>query len=151
MKQRTVEIIVGIFVLIAAVALLILALQISGLTNTDKSTSYRVKAEFDNVGSLKIGAPVSIAGVKIGDVDQISLNPQTYRAIVLMEIYSKNSILPTDTSASIFTAGILGSQYIGLTPGFATTDLANGGQIQNTHSALILENLIGQLIFNMKK
>ncbi len=151
MKQRTIEIIVGIFVLAAAIALLVLAMEISGLTNTDKSTSYRIKADFDNVGSLKIGAPVSISGVKIGDVDNITLDPQTYRAVVLMEIYSKKSILPTDTSASIFTAGILGSQYISLTPGFASTDLGEGGQIQNTHSALILENLIGQLIFNMKK
>ena len=151
MKQRTIEIIVGIFVLAAAVALLVLAMEISGLTNTDKSTSYRIKAEFDNVGSLKIGAPVSISGVKIGDVDAITLDPQTYRAVVLMEIYSKKSVLPSDTSASIFTAGILGSQYISLTPGYATTDLTQGGQIQNTHSALILENLIGQLIFNMKK
>lgn len=151
MKQRTIEIIVGIFVLAAAVALLVLAMEISGLTNTDKSTSYRIRAEFDNVGSLKIGAPVSISGVKIGDVDAITLDPQTYRAVVLMEIYSKKSILPTDTSASIFTAGILGSEYISLTPGFASTDLMEGGQIQNTHSALILENLIGQLIFNMKK
>jgi phospholipid/cholesterol/gamma-HCH transport system substrate-binding protein len=150
-KQRTIEIIVGIFVLAAAIALLVLAMEISGLTNTDKSTSYRIKADFDNVGSLKIGAPVSISGVKIGDVDNITLDPQTYRAVVLMEIYSKKSILPTDTSASIFTAGILGSQYISLTPGFASTDLGEGGQIQNTHSALILENLIGQLIFNMKK
>lgn len=151
MKQRTIEIIVGIFVLAAAIALLMLAMEISGLTNTDKSTSYRIKADFDNVGSLKIGAPVSISGVKIGDVDNITLDPQTYRAVVVMEIFSKKSILPTDTSASIFTAGILGSQYISLTPGFAATDLGQGGQIQNTHSALILENLIGQLIFNMKK
>jgi phospholipid/cholesterol/gamma-HCH transport system substrate-binding protein len=150
-KQRSIEIIVGIFVLAAAIALLVLAMQISGLTNTNKSTSYHVKAEFDNVGSLKIGAPVSISGVKIGDIDAISLDPQTYRAVVLMEIYSKTSVLPTDTSASIFTAGILGSQYISLTPGFATTILTDNGQIQNTHSALILENLIGQLIFNMKK
>jgi len=150
-KQRTIEIIVGIFVLAAAIALLVLAMEISGLTNTDKSTSYRIKAEFDNVGSLKVGAPVSISGVKIGDVDAITLDPQTYRAVVLMEIYSKKSVLPTDTSASIFTAGILGSQYISLTPGFANTALMSGGQIQNTHSALILENLIGQLIFNMKK
>ncbi|MSP52890.1 MAG: outer membrane lipid asymmetry maintenance protein MlaD [Gammaproteobacteria bacterium] len=151
MKQRTIDVIVGVFVLAAAIALLVLAMKISGLTNTNKSTSYHIKADFDNVGSLKIGAPVSISGVKIGDVDSITLDPQTYRAVVLMEISSKESVLPTDTSASIFTEGILGSQYISLTPGFATKNLTEGGQIQNTHSALILENLIGQLIFNMKK
>ena len=151
MKQRGAEIFVGIFVLIAIVALLVLALRVSGLTDIDRANSYEVVAEFDNIGGLKVGAPVSVAGVKIGEVDDIYLDKQTFRARVFLDIFSKKSLLPMDTSASIYTSGILGAQYISLTPGFAEQNLKDKEQIQTTHSALVLESLIGQLLFNLKK
>jgi phospholipid/cholesterol/gamma-HCH transport system substrate-binding protein len=151
MRQRSVDILVGLFVLIAVLALLVLALKVSGLTNLDSSTGYQVSAEFDNVGGLKIGAPVSIAGVKVGVVDDIVLDPVTFRAKAMVEIFNKVTQIPSDSSASILTAGILGAQYVGLTPGFSTQSLVNNGSIKTTHSALVLENLIGQLMYNLKK
>ena len=151
MKQRTIEIFVGFFVLIAIVALIILALKVSGFSTSRSSTSYQLTANFDNIGGLKKGAPVTVAGVKIGDVQSIILDPVSYQAIVVLDIDSASSKIPVDTSASILTAGILGAQYIGLSPGFSEQFLADKGKIQTTHSALVLENLIGQLIFNLKK
>lgn len=151
MQQRIVEIFVGLFVLLAIVALLVLALRVSGLTDLDTANGYEVMAEFDNIGGLKIGAPLSIAGVKVGEIDAIQLDPETYRAEVVMEVYKSTTKIPTDSSASILTAGILGAQYVGLTPGFADDNLKNKQTIKTTHSALVLENLIGQLMYNLKK
>lgn len=150
MQQRIVEIFVGLFVLLALVAMLVLALRVSGLTDLDSGRGYEVIAEFDNIGGLKIGAPLSIAGVKVGEVDEIRLDPETFRAEVVMEIYSPTTKIPTDSSASILTAGILGAQYVGLTPGFSDDNLKNRQTIKTTHSALVLENLIGQLMFHLK-
>lgn len=150
MSQRVVEILVGFFVLLAVAALLVLAMKVSGLSDLKTSSSYVVTADFDNIGGLKVGAPVSVAGVKVGRVDDIVLNPQTYRAEVIMDIYSNKTQIPSDSSASVLTAGILGAQYIGLTPGFTDTYLKNNASIQTTHSALVLENLIGQLMFHLK-
>jgi phospholipid/cholesterol/gamma-HCH transport system substrate-binding protein len=151
MNKRTVEVMVGLFVLLAFILLLFLALRVSGFTDNSFKNGYTVSAEFDNVGALNEGALVSIAGVKIGEIDSIVLDPTTYRADVVMQIYSKKTLLPIDSSASIYTQGILGAQYIGLTSGFAETNLQNKGEIRTTHSALILENLIGQFLFKMKK
>ena len=151
MTQRVIEIFVGLFIVLALVALLVLAIRVSGFTGGDNKDGYVVTAEFDNIGGLKVNAPVQIAGVKVGEVVSITLDQQTFRADVTMDIFSKNTMIPSDSSASIFTAGILGAQYISLTPGFATTNLTDQSQIQATHSALILENLIGQLVFNMNK
>ena len=151
MTQRVIEIFVGLFIVLALVALLVLAIRVSGFTGGDTKDGYVVTAEFDNIGGLKVNAPVQIAGVKVGEVVSITLDQQTFRADVTMDIFSKNTMIPSDSSASIFTAGILGAQYISLTPGFATTNLTDQSQIQATHSALILENLIGQLVFNMNK
>ncbi len=151
MTQRVIEILVGLFIVLAFIALLVLAVRVSGFTNNNTQDGYMISAAFDNVGGLKVDAPVQIAGVKVGEVTSITLDQQTFRADVRMDIYSKNTLLPSDSSASIFTAGILGAQYINITPGFAATNLIDQGQIQSTHSALILENLIGQLVFNMNK
>jgi len=151
MTQRVIEILVGLFIVLAFIALLVLAVRVSGFTDNNTKDGYVISAEFDNIGGLKSNAPVQSAGVKVGEVTGISLDQQTYRADVTMEIFSKNTMIPSDSSASIFTAGILGAQYISLTPGFSTTNLTDQSQIQSTHSALILENLIGQLVFNMNK
>lgn len=135
--------------ILGIIALVFLALKVSGLTNYRSSGYYAVTADFDNTGSLKVRAPVSIAGVHVGQVGAISLNPVTYRATVTLLLNDKTKI-PTDSAASIYTQGLLGSNYISLSPGYADTNLKNGGQIQSTTSALILEKLIGQFIFSLK-
>lgn len=131
-------------------ALLVLAFRVSGLSTYASHNSYKVIAEFENIGDLKPRAPVTIAGVRIGEVVAIILNPKTYRAQVQMHINGKDNV-PTDSSASIVTAGLLGANYVALTPGFDELFLKDGSIIADTHPALQLETMIGQLMFNMKK
>lgn len=149
-RTKMMEFLVGLFMLIGVLGFLVLAFNISGLTSIGNGEYYRVYAEFDNIGSLKARAPVSIAGVAIGRVVSIVLDPKTFRAKVTMKIEEKTAALPVDTSASILTQGLLGSNYISLTPGFEQKVLKSGDMIETTHSALILENLIGQLMYNLK-
>jgi len=130
-------------------AFFMLALKVSGLSNGIYQKGYQIKANFDNIGSLKPKAPVTIAGVKIGQVTRVELDKTTYKAMVVMEIDSSQNSLPKDSSASNFTEGLLGSNYIGLTPGYDETFLKGGDTIQNTHPALVLESLIGQLMFKL--
>ena len=130
-------------------ALLMLALKMSGLTSSIGSNGYRVKANFDNIGGLRPRAPVSLSGVRIGQVTEIELDPASFKAVVTMQIEKQQNQLPSDTAASIFTEGLLGANYVSLTPGFNETYLKNGDAIQETHPALVLENLIGQLIFKL--
>ena len=149
--RRNLELLVGFFMLLGIAALLMLALQVSGLTqNIGHRNSYTLSAQFDNIGGLKVRAPVAIAGVRIGEVTNITLDPVTFRAVVNMNIDKKNNDLPIDTSASILTAGLLGANYISLTPGYQDALLKNGEMIQKTSPALILEDLIGQLLFSLK-
>lgn len=150
MQKRFIEVLVGLFMLAGLASLAMLALRVSGLTQHQSTHSYKIFAEFDNIGSLKERAPVRIAGVRIGQVEKIELQNQNYRARVTLSIDKKESNLPTDTAASILTEGLLGSNYISLTPGFDTASLKNGSMIATTHPALILENLIGQLLFSLK-
>ena len=131
-------------------ALLVLAFKVSGLSSSIGENGYNITAAFDNVGGLKVRSPVSLAGVHIGEVSAIKLDNVQFKAIVTMKIDSKYKQLPVDTSASILTQGLLGANYISLTPGFAQTFLNNNAIVQDTHPALILEDLIGQLIFSLK-
>lgn len=147
MRNRSIDIFVGIFMVIGMLALLFLAIHVSGLTPASQSDHYRLVAEFDNVGSLKQRAPVRIAGVTIGRVDSILLDRKTFRAKVVLLIENHSNQLPTDTEARIQTEGILGANYVALTPGFDQVNLTEGDQIAITHPALILENLIGQMLF----
>lgn len=149
-RTRIIELAVGLFIIFGALALIGLAFKVSGLTSMTSNGYYTVYAEFDNVGDLKVRAPVRIAGVSVGQVENIWLDPSTFRAKVTLLINSKDNKIPMDTSASIFTEGILGSNYISLSPGYEEKFLKNGSLITNTHPALILENLIGQLVFSMK-
>ncbi len=151
MKQnRMIETVVGLFLLAGFVALLVLAFWVSGLTNMGRSHYYTVYADFDNIGGLKARAPVAIAGVKIGKVSAITLDPKTFRAHVTIEIDRGVHDIPFDSSASILTQGLLGSNYISILPGFEEKELKPGEVIETTHSALILENIVGQLIYNVK-
>jgi phospholipid/cholesterol/gamma-HCH transport system substrate-binding protein len=149
-RERIIEIWVGFFVLFGILALLVLAFKVSGLSSAIGENGYDITASFDNVGGLKVRSPVSLAGVHIGEVSTIKLDNVQFKAIVTMKIDPKYKKLPVDTSASILTQGLLGANYISLTPGFAHMFLKNESVIQDTHPALILENLIGQLIFSLK-
>lgn len=149
-QKRILEMTVGLFMIAGILSVLLLVLKVSGLSQSASSDNYRVVAEFDNIGSLKARAPVRIAGVKIGQIEKIELQDQRFKAKVTLLINKKENHLPSDTSASILTEGLLGSNYISLTPGYEDELLKNGSVIENTHPALILENLIGQLLFSLK-
>jgi phospholipid/cholesterol/gamma-HCH transport system substrate-binding protein len=148
MKTRNTEILVGTFVLLGFVALFFLALKAANLGNFSTEPTYAISARFDNIGGLKARAPVRSAGVTVGRVTAITLDPKTYQGVVSMDI--RNGFqFPKDSSAKILTAGLLGDQYVGLEPGAAEANLAAGATITQTQSALVLENLIGQMLFNM--
>lgn len=150
--KKIIEVLVGFLMLLGIVALVFLALKVSGLTSySSKESFYKVIAEFDNVGSLKVRAPVMVAGVKIGQVGAINLDPVTFRAKVVLLIYNYQNKLPSDTSASIYTQGLLGANYVSLTPGYAATFLNQNSRIETTQPAIILEKLIGQFMFNLQK
>ncbi len=148
-NNKIVEILVGLFILGGICALLVLALKVSGLGNTVGNNGYHINAAFDNVGDLKIRAPVTISGVRVGEVTGIKLDQQTFRAVVTMQISPDQNEIPLDSSASILTQGLLGSNYISLTPGFDNSFLKEGDKINNTHPAIILENIIGQVMYKL--
>lgn len=148
LQQRIVEITVGLFILAGIVALLVLALKVSNLgAFTGAADGYHVTAKFENIGGLKSRSPVTIAGVLVGRVESINFDAQTQQAVVHLNI-SDDYELSADTSASIFTAGLLGEQYLGLEPGGDERILKDGDEIKLTQSALVLEQLIGQFLFN---
>ncbi|MCD6046409.1 MAG: mlaD [Gammaproteobacteria bacterium] len=150
MNSRFVETFVGFFMLLGVLALLVLALQVSGLsTELTGQNGYKVTAAFDNIGDLKVRAPVTIGGVRVGQVSSISLDPISFKANVTILLDSNQNKIPSDSSASIYTAGLLGANYISLTPGFDNDFLHNGSVISQTHPAIVLENLIGQLMFKL--
>lgn len=146
-STRTVEISTGLFVLLGFAALFFLVTQI---TNRELSlngdSTYEVHAHFENVGSLKPGAAVSMAGVTVGRVDSIAFDQQVYKAVVRMRIDSAFDRIPADSDASIMTAGLLGGQYIGITAGGAEEFMKEGHRIELVQDALVLENLINQMV-----
>lgn len=146
--NRWVEIVVGLFVLAGIAAFFVLALKVSDLSQFGGGNGYTLTADFDDIGGLKVRAPVTVAGVTVGRVTSIGFDSNTYQAVVHMTIEHKYDKFPTDTSARIFTAGLLGEQYISLQPGGSEHYLKNGDRIQLTQSALVLEQLIGQFLFN---
>ncbi|MCC6870504.1 MAG: outer membrane lipid asymmetry maintenance protein MlaD [Burkholderiales bacterium] len=147
MKRTTIDLWVGIFVTIGFAAIVFLALKVGNLASLETRPSYRLDAEFDNIGGLKLRAPVKAAGVIVGRVETIRLDPKNYEAVVTMRI-DKGYEFSKDTIASILTSGLLGEVYIGLDAGGAPTMLADGGRIGKTQSAIVLEKLIGQFLFD---
>ena len=145
MNKRGIETLVGFFVLIGLLAVVFLALKAANLTTIGGSQGYSVTARFDNIGGLKPRSAVRSAGVTVGRVSSISLDPKTFQGVVTMEIDASVQF-PKDSSAKILTAGLLGDQYIGIEPGSSDENLAAGGKISQTQSAVVLENLIGQFI-----
>lgn len=147
MGRRGIESLVGVFVLLGLVAIFYLALKAANLASFNTGETYTLTAKFDNIGGLKVRAPVRSAGVTIGRVASIALDTRTYQGLVTLEI-QKSIEFPVDTSAKILTAGLLGDQYIGLEPGGDDKMLKPGDTIKMTQSAVVLENLIGQFLYN---
>jgi phospholipid/cholesterol/gamma-HCH transport system substrate-binding protein len=147
-SSRQLEMLVGVFMAIGLVALFFLAMQVSNLGTLHTGDSYRVQARFDNIGSLKVKAPVTMAGVEVGRVAQIGFDKERFQAVVGLDIYAEYDEIPEDTYAKILTAGLLGEQYVGLDPGGSDEVLKDGSEIEITQSALVLEEVIGQFIFS---
>lgn len=148
MRTRKLELTVGLFILAGLLALLILAVRISGLTLSPGGDSYTVYAHFDNVSGLTSRSKVTMAGVTIGQVKSISFDKNRYTGLVEMAISSDVDTLPADSTASIVTAGLLGEKYIGISVGGDDLVLADGDEIFDTQSALVLEELIGRFLLN---
>ena len=148
-QSKTIEIWVGLFVAIGVIALFFMAMQVSNLGDLKMSDeSYRIIARFANAGSLKVRAPVSVAGVHIGRVSNIRFDKDNYEAVVEMRIEPEFDTLPKDTTASVLTQGLLGEQYIGLTPGGDEEFLKDGEEIELTQSAMVLEQVISRFLFS---
>ncbi len=147
MQQRKIEIAVGVFILLGLAAMAFLALQVSGLSlNAAKRDTYRISASFNNVAGLTARAQVQVAGVQVGHVTGIHIDPLTVRAVVDMAIDEEVDYLTSDSIASIKTAGVLGEQYISIAPGAEPDILGEGGVIYDTQSAMVLEDLIGKFM-----
>lgn len=156
-KQKTIDFYVGLFMILAMIGLTIMVMKVSGINNLLHSDGYHVYAEFANIGGLKVRAPVTVAGVKIGEVSKIELQPADLNARVTLTLNKDKPIPAMDASARILTEGLLGSNYISIVPGFDDEEnpdhnfLREGDIIAKTQEAIILENLIGQLLFNINK
>ncbi len=150
-SNRTLEIGTGLFVLLGFAALVFLTTQLpaSGLKLGGAKAGYHVTADFDNIGDLKVGSPVTMAGVRVGEVDGIRFDPKTYKAVVAMRIDPQYNQIPEDSFASIQTQGLLGGKYIGISPGGLDTYLKNGSTIDQTQSAIVLESLINKFFANV--
>ncbi len=146
-NTRALEIGVGVFVALGLAAFIMLALQVSDLSQFGNEDGYAVTARFDNIGGLKVRSPVTMAGVRLGRVSAIGFDEESFEAVVEMRIQPQYSAIPEDSSASILTSGLLGEQYIGLEPGGSLDSLQPGGEILYTQSALVLEQVIGKFLF----
>lgn len=146
--KARIELAVGFFVVIGIAALVMLSLKVSNLSSFSGGKGYDVIVKFENIGGLKVRAPVMMAGVRIGEVSDIALDTQLFEAKVTLSINEKYDQLPLDTSASIFTSGLLGEQYVSLEPGGETKVLSQGDTISLSQSAVVLEQVLGQFLFS---
>ncbi|MHB1543832.1 MAG: outer membrane lipid asymmetry maintenance protein MlaD [Gammaproteobacteria bacterium] len=147
MRQSSVlEVTTGLFVVLGIAALFYLATQTTDYRTVSGSQSYIVRAYFNNVGGLHVGAPVQMGGVTVGRVVGIHYSMKRYQAVIRMALEDRDAHIPSDSTASILTQGVLGQQYVGISPGGAPTFLKNGSTIHFTQSAIILEHLLGQLL-----
>ena len=147
MSSKGIETLVGCFVLLGVVALVFLALKAANLSSFSGDETYPLLAKFDNIGGLKVRSPVRSAGVVVGRVESIALDPKTYQGVVKLDL-KKSVQFPADSSARILTSGLLGDQYIGLEAGADEKNFAPGDTIRQTQSAVVLESLISQFLFN---
>lgn len=147
MQRKSLDLLVGLFVLLGAAALMFLALKVGNMSSLSFGKSYAVITKFDNIGGLKPRAPVKSAGVVVGRVGEIVFDDKSYQALVTLNLENRYKF-PKDTSAKILTSGLLGEQYIGLEAGGDTQNLVAGDKINMTQSAVVLENLISQFLFS---
>ena len=147
MSKSGIQTLVGLFVLIGFLSVFFLALKAANLTSFSTNATYSVTARFDNIGGLKVRAPVKSAGVTVGRIGAISFDNKTYQGIVTLDL-DRRYEFPDDTSAKILTSGLLGDQYVGLEPGGDEKVLKAGDSIKMTQSAVVLENLIGQFLYS---
>ncbi|HAS6349263.1 outer membrane lipid asymmetry maintenance protein MlaD [Vibrio sp. IRLE0018] len=151
-QTRKTELWVGSFVLAGICAILVMIFQVADVKGLGSGDTYTLKAQFDNIGSLKVRSPVKVGGVVIGRVSKIALNPETLVPVVSLSISSVYNQFPETSSVQILTSGLIGEQYIGLVPGFVFDDeqmLKDGDFIEDTKSALVLEDLIGQVLYSV--
>jgi phospholipid/cholesterol/gamma-HCH transport system substrate-binding protein len=151
-QTRKIEFWVGAFVLAGITAILVMMFQVANVKGFGASDTYRLTAEFDNIGSLKVRAPIKVGGVVVGRVTDIRLDTKNLRPLVSMEIESQYNQFPETSSVQILTSGLIGEQYIGFVPGFVWDDeemLKNGDRIEDTKSAMVLEDLIGQVLYRV--
>lgn len=148
MLRKTLELWVGLFVAVGILALAMLAFKVGNLTTADVMNGYQVRASFDNIGGLKVKSAVTMAGVRVGRVSDITFDNENYRAVVTMDVDGRYDRIPSDSSAAILTSGLLGEQYIGLEPGGSDEYLKAGDRLMTTQSAVVLEKLIGQFLFS---
>ena len=150
MQQRNIEMTVGAFILLGIAALAFLAIKVSGLNlSADGRDTYRISASFNNVAGLTARSQVMVAGVQVGHVTDIHIDPLTVRAVVDMAIDRKVDYLTADSIASIKTAGVLGEQYVSIAPGAEDEVLVDGSKIRDTQSAMVLEDLVGKFLSSM--
>jgi phospholipid/cholesterol/gamma-HCH transport system substrate-binding protein len=150
MQSRSLEILVGFFVCLGVAAAFILTFRVASLDPVGRNgQTFQVSASFENIGGLKPGSAVTLAGVRIGRVRSINIHPDSFEAIVNMEIDARYDMIPDDSGAKILTAGLLGEQYVGVEPGGSLEAFKDGGRFKLTQSALVLENLIGQFLSGM--
>lgn len=147
MAKKSIETLVGLFVLLGIAAVIFLALKAANLASFSGGETYTVQARFNNIGGLKQRAPVRSAGVVVGRVTKISLDLKTYEGLVTMEL-NKGVEFPKDSSAKILTSGLLGDQYVGIDPGSDDKVFVAGDMIKQTQGAIVLENLIGQMLLS---
>jgi phospholipid/cholesterol/gamma-HCH transport system substrate-binding protein len=147
MHRKTIDVWVGLFVLLGLAALLFLALKVGNMSTLSFSKTYAITGKFDNIGGLKPQAPVKSAGVVVGRVGEIRFDDKSYQALVTLDMDAGHQF-PKDSSLKILTAGLLGEQYIGIEPGGDTNNLVAGDRITRTQSAAVLEDLINQFIYN---
>ncbi len=147
MQSRSVEVWVGLFVALGLAALAFMSVRASNLAEYRDGDAYTVVARFENIGSLRVRAPVTVAGVRVGRVAEIDFDKEQFKAVVKLAITARFDNLPQDTVASIRTAGLIGEQFIGLDPGGAPDALKEGDEIEITQSALVIEQLIGQFLY----
>lgn len=154
MLNRKIEILVGIFILSGLAAFLILVFKVANIDVKPTDSTYTLYATFNNIGGLKVRSPVKVGGVVVGRVSDIHLDPIRLEPIVTLSMDKRFDHFSESSSLSILTSGLLGEQFLGLTPGFEDEDsgmLANGDKIEDTHGALVLEDLIGQFLYSMSK
>lgn len=149
MTTRFIETMVGFFVLLGFLALFMLAMKVSNLSRLTSKDGYEVSAYFENIGGLKVRSPVTVSGVRVGQVIEIVYDSDRYEAIVVMRIQAAHDYFPIDTTASIYTAGLLGEQYVALEPGAEEDVLTTGDIIELTQSALVLEEIIGKIVVKL--